>query len=246
MGGALVLQLALPVWLSDEASFDSFVSTNNKQLVPFLSAFITENKQSAIPFCVLHASAGNGKSHLLYSACHLASTNNLSHAYFDMAALVNFPSSVLQGAEDKDLICIDNIDAIKDDMNWQITLFDLMNKVLEGRYIGDSAKIQSKILITSNFAPSAIGLTLPDLVSRLNWGTVFKVKSLDDKVLKGVISQKLAAKGLEPSNEVLAFLITRLSRDVKELVKVIETLDKKSLEAKRKLTIPFVKQVLDI
>lgn len=163
-----------------------------------------------------------------------------------MQTIHTFPVSIIQGAENKDLICIDNIQVIKDDLNWQIAIFDLLNKVIEQNQTQSSHQVQTRVILTATHAPSSIGLSLPDLVSRLNWGTVFKLEELSDEKLKMVIRQKVSEKGLEASDEVLNFIVTRLSRSLPELLETIKLLDLKSLESKRKLTIPFIKEVLKI
>jgi DnaA family protein len=244
------VQLALPVWFSEDQSFESFVADGNEVVIKFLTHFICGKSQgltnSHIPFCLLHSLHGAGKSHLLYASCQYASENNASHAYFDLKMLQQFPASVILDAQQKDLICIDNIHIIKDDLTWQIAIFDLLNKVIEKNQTIENPSHHCKVLITASQSPTSIGLTLSDLVSRLSWGTVFKLDPLNDEKSKLVIRHKLSEKGLEASDDVLNFLVTRLSRNITKQIDTINLLDRKSLESKRKLTIPFVKQVLNL
>lgn len=244
------MQLALPVWFAEDQSFDSFVWDGNEIVRDFLKHFILgykeENSGVAMPFCVLHSVHSAGKSHLLYATCQFASENSYTHAYFDLKLLNQFPASVILNAQEKDLICIDNIDVVKDDITWQIAIFDLLNKVIEKNQSIDNAKYKCKVVISASYSPKTIGLSLPDLVSRLSWGTEFKLAPLDDNKSKLVLREKINQKGLDASDEVLNFLVTRHSRNINELVETINVLDRKSLESKRKLTVPFVKQVLKL
>lgn len=244
------MQLALPVWFSEDQSFDSFIADDNALVVEFLTSFINGDQEglstNSIPFCLLHSLQSAGKSHLLYASCQYASENNSSHAYFDLKMLHQFPASVILEAQQKDLICIDNIHVVKDDLTWQIAIFDLLNKVIEKNQSIANPEHYCKVIISATHSPASIGLSLPDLVSRLSWGTVFKLAPLNDDKSKLFMRQKLAGKGLEASDEVVNFLVTRLSRNMAKQIEIINLLDRKSLESKRKLTVPFVKQVLNI
>ena len=249
MARAVGLQLALPVWLSEEDSFDSFVSEDNDLLLPYLKQFIDDSipheNQSTVPFCFIHALARGGKSHLLYASCHYANDRSVSHAYFDMQTIKQFPVSIILNAEAKDIICFDNLHVIRHDINWQIAIFDLLNKVIEQNQ-ANASNSRTKVILTADTAPNQVGFTLPDLVSRLNWGMVFQIAALSDATNSQIIRERFEKRGLVINDELVNFLINRVNRDIGELLKLVDILDQRSLEAQRKLTIPFVKQVLDL
>jgi DnaA family protein len=102
------------------------------------------------------------------------------------------------------------------------------------------------MIIAANAAPSAVGFELPDLVSRLTWGTVFQLANRSDEDLGNIIQFRLENRGLETTSESIKFLLTRVDRDLGNLMMIVNELDKKSLQAKRKLTIPFMKQALGL
>ena len=94
--------------------------------------------------------------------------------------------------------------------------------------------------------PTELPLALPDLVSRLAWGPVFALPPLDDERRQELLVQRAALRGLSMPREVASYLISRAPRGATELVILLEKLDKASLEAQRKLSIPFVKATLGL
>ena len=100
--------------------------------------------------------------------------------------------------------------------------------------------------MASSDIPTKLNLTLPDLVSRLDWGVSFQTKALcdDDKVKALQMRAKL--RGLTLSNEAGKFLISRLTRDIRSLIHALDRLDKASIAMQRKLTIPFIKSILSL
>lgn len=100
--------------------------------------------------------------------------------------------------------------------------------------------------MAANASPLAVGFQLPDLVSRLTWGAVFQLASRSDESLCHIIQFRIEHRGLEASDDCIKFLLTRVDRELSNLMLIVDELDKKSLQAKRKLTIPFIKQALNL
>jgi DnaA family protein len=93
--------------------------------------------------------------------------------------------------------------------------------------------------------PDQSGFGLADLASRLGWGVTYSLKPLgEDDVLKALTS-RAAARGLELPEETAQFLLRRFPRDLSSLFVLLDALDVASLVEQRRLTIPFVKSVLD-
>lgn len=189
--------------------------------------------------CYLFGSLGTGKSHLLFACCHEAKLNGLQTVYLNMLELKEMPSEIINNVVDYDLICIDNLHEIAGNAAWERTIFDLINQALERKH-------QPKIIISAQASPLIVGFDLPDLVSRLTWGAVFQLAARSDDSLCLIIQFRLEHRGLEASEDCVKFLLTRVDRELSNLMLIVNELDKKSLQAKRKLTIPFIKQALDL
>jgi len=140
--------------------------------------------------------------------------------------------------EQLSLVCIDNIECIAGEAEWEMSIFNLYNRILEtGR---------TRLLITGDRPPRQLNLHLPDLASRLDWGQIYKLQPLgdEDKLLALQLRSKL--RGFELPEDVGRFLLKRLDREMRTLFMTLDQLDHASITAQRKLTIPFVKEILSL
>lgn len=233
------MQLSLPVSLSDDETFDSFLEVDNEFVASYMQAFCLRNNESKKALCYLFGASGLGKSHLLFACCHQATLNGLRTVYLNMLELKEMPSEVIGDIADYDVICIDNLHEIAGNQAWERTIFDLINQVLERTH-------QPRIIMSAQSSPLVDDFKLPDLVSRLTWGAVFQLASRSDDSLRRIIQFRIEHRGLEASEDCIKFLLTRVDRELSNLMLIVDELDKKSLQAKRKLTIPFIKQALNL
>ena len=179
---------------------------------------------------------GCGKSHLLQALCHATTAKGLAPVYLPMQELVALSPAILQGLEQQALIAIDDIQIIAGKAEWEEALFHLYNRVREeGQWL----------VVSANVAPAGLALSLPDLTSRLGWGPVFQLMPLTDTDKRAALLLRARRRGLEMGNEVVEYLLRRCPRDMDSLFNLLNQLDQASLAAKRKLTIPFVRQLLD-
>lgn len=234
---AMTSQLALPFASSQFHMFDNFVVGDNEELIERLrEVTLGETVDTAITFVT--AESGNGKTHLLNACCNLAKDNNTTAAYVDLDSADTLKPEMMEGLEQYHLICIDNIDAILLDREWEVAIFDLINRVLEMGF--------GHIVMTAQKMPKLMSFRLPDLASRLVWGQCMSIKPLQDEFRMALIKMMAHNAGLKLSDELANFLMTRLPRDLHSLTEAMRSLDESSLQAKRKLTIPFAKEVLGI
>lgn len=229
---AIRQQLALAVQLNDEATFDDFCWAGNallhQQLLPALA-------HPNARFLYIWGTAGSGKSHLLQACCHNASLLGRSTRYVPLALLQNWDPAVLDGMEDHALIAIDDINCIAGHPQWEEALFHLYNRITQQ---------QTTLLITASTPPLRLGLRLADLSSRLTSGLVMQLHELvdEDKII--TLQARAQKRGFELPLSVGHYLVTHYARSMHDLYTIFEYLDNASLVAQRKLTIPFVKEVL--
>lgn len=230
-------QLALPFASSQFQLFDNFIVGGNNELVERLQEITLGSvEDTAITFVT--ADSGNGKTHLLNACCNLAIDNNTAAAYIDLDSVETLQPQMMEGLEQFHLICVDNIDAILLDRDWEVAVFDLINRVLEMGF--------GHLIMTAQKMPKLMSFRLPDLASRLVWGQCMSIVPLNDSQRLDLIKSIAKNAGLKLPTDLANFLMTRLPRDLHSLSKAMQTLDEGSLQAKRKLTIPFAKEVLDI
>lgn len=231
-------QIPLPVSLADGETFSSFITGDNAQLVAHLQQCINAPSSDQTPLTFISGESGVGKSHLLFAVCHDASDANKQAQYVDLSESGSFEPSMLQGMEHVSVVCLDNIHAISEKQDWQEATFDLINRVIEAK--------TAQLIITADKAPAQLGFSLKDLNSRLVWGVSYQCHSLNDEQKIEALITRGKQRGFSLSPEVGRFLLTHVQRDMPALMQTLSTLDTLSLQEKRRLTIPFVKQVFDI
>lgn len=231
-----VAQLTLMVQLPDDETFESYKSEANIGIVSQLKSYIEQKQETPHGF-YLFGLTSTGKSHLLHASSTYAAKMGKSSVCLSCAELKKLPVEVLDGLEQIDLICLDDIHLIAGDTRWQQAIFDLYNRVLEQN---------NYLLISGDESAQQLGISLPDLVSRLTWGLTEQVKALDDEEKVAALQHRAIQRGLFISDEVVKFLLNRLSRDMGSLIHSLDVLDKASIQEQRKITIPFIKEVLSL
>jgi DnaA family protein len=227
------VQLPLHIGLRDSATFANFYPADNAQVLAQCQQCARLEGER---FVFIHGASGSGKSHLLQAACHAASEQGQPVVYLPLAQRAGFNVAMLEGLEHMGLLCLDDLDAIAGDAEWEEAMFHLYNRVRDA---------EAHLIVAANNHPAALAMQLPDLQSRLVWGLVFKLQSLDDEQLTAALQLRARGRGLELPGEVVAYLLKRCTRDMNTLFDLLEKLDRESLVAQRKLTIPFVRQFVE-
>lgn len=224
-------QLALAVQLRDEATLDNYLPTDAvAPLIPLLEGQAEPDGESVI---FLHGPADAGKSHLLQACCHRAAGPSL---YLPLAELGDYrPEAVLAEMESMAVVCLDDIDAIEGDADWELALFHFFNRA---RAAG------CRLLLSAKTSPRGLGIQLADLRSRLGWGLVYHLPGYDDAQKVALLEFRAARRGLQMPAEVARYIISRAPRGLGELLQLLDHLDRLSLAEQRALTVPFVKFAL--
>ncbi|HBV39889.1 MAG TPA: DnaA regulatory inactivator Hda [Erwinia sp.] len=228
-------QLSLPLYLPDDETFASFWPGDNPSLIAALQSALQQEHGSYLYFW---SREGGGRSHLLHAACAELSAHGEAVGYVPLDKRTWFVPEVLDGMEQLALICIDNIECIAGDEPWEMAIFDLYNRILEtGR---------TRLLITGDRPPRQLNLKLPDLASRLDWGQIYRLQPLSDEDKLQALQLRARLRGFELPEDVGRFLLKRLDREMRTLFMTLDKLDRASISAQRKLTIPFVKEALEL
>jgi DnaA family protein len=222
-------QFPLAFTMPQDSTFSEFISIPaNDLLLHELQQLATSDLQ----FCYLWGGKGTGKTHLLQ-----ALTNHVEGAiYFPVAQLLTYGPDCLLGLEVHPLIVFDDLQLLAGYFDWEEAFFTFFNLI---------QKVGGKLCVGSNLLPVDIPWKLQDLRSRLQLAAIFELSALPEKEL-GILFQRLAVKrGMFIGDEVLSFIMNRSPRSPEELLKILRTLDETSLAEQRRVTIPFVKGVMD-
>lgn len=224
-------QMALPLQLADHAVFASFLNDGNETLVAALEQMAYGHEASRYGGW-LWGSQATGKTHLLQAVCAAAGDRA---AYVPMSLLHEAGPAILEGLTRRDLICIDDIDFVAGEVAWETGLFSLCNQALD---------TESELLVSASSAPRESKFQLADLRSRLTRLPAFHVATLSEEARVAALQLRSRHRGLELPGDTARYLLKRSRRDMASLYEVLDRLDREALRAKRRLTIPFVRGVL--
>lgn len=183
----------------------------------------------------LSGMAGCGKSHLLMAACAEASGQGRRPAYLRLSGVPGRVEQALAGHEDADLVCLDDLDAVAGQREDEIALFDFHNR---------SRSTGATLIYAARGSPGQLDLSLPDLRSRLAQCAQAPLAALDDSGRRRVLQQRGQRRGLELDAAVLDYLFNRVGRDLVTLTALLDRLDRESLAAQRRITVPFLRAML--
>ncbi len=226
-------QLPLGFRLRDDATFASFLPAGNELVVHAvfnLARGIGDN------YLYIYGSTGSGRSHLLQAICHAAPEFNQTSFYVPLHSAQD-TADLFAGLENLNLICIDDVQNIAGHAELEEQLFHLFNRVRANN---------NRLIITGDVPPINLAIKLPDLKSRLCWGTIYHLQTLNDEQKLSALQLRAKVRGLDLDPQVGKFLLRRCPRDMTQLFSTLEELDQASLTQQRRLTIPFVKEVLGV
>ena len=224
-------QLSLAVQLDDFAVFESFFPARNQEIYQLLSEL--DGSSDRFDGFWLWGETASGKSHLLQAV----SDNMVNNCvYIPMKELISHDPHVIQDLSSRNVVCIDDIDLCAGKREWELAIFNLCNQLLD-RKLSLVASSSSKVFNS--------GFILNDLQSRLSILPSYKIQHLNDEESKNALRLRAKFRGIEISDEVLDYILKRVNRDMTSLYEILDLLDNASLIAKRKLSIPFVKEVIN-
>jgi DnaA family protein len=221
-------QLPLALTLADHASFDTFVAGANATAIEHVRALA----QGAAETVWLWGGAGVGKSHLLQAACRAATAEGRRAMY---VALPAASPAILADLEHVDLLAIDDVHAVGGDVAWEQALFVILN----------AYSSRSGALLLGASAPAAqSGFKLADLASRGAGAVTYRLAPLDDAERAVALQLHAAARGLTLDAAAADYLLKRVTRDMAALSAWLARLDRASLTEQRRLTIPFIRDLV--
>jgi DnaA family protein len=227
-------QLTLALYHNPRADFASYHAGLNAEA---LAAMVRWADETVPWYVYLWGGPAVGKSHLLQAALRLAGNAERSTMYVPLSEVAAHGPQVLEGLEVIDVLCIDDLDVIAGQREWEIALFAFFNRLhAAGRALAVAARQ----------APAALPLVLPDLASRLSSGLIYQLRELEDADKQAALQAAATRRGIAMPDAVAAYLMRRLPRDMRALLEALELLDTASLSAGRQLTVPFVRATLKL
>ena len=178
-------------------------------------------------FVFLWGPSGSGKTHLLRAFAEAAAT-------VGRAAYVQAANADWAGTGDLAAVAVDDVSRL--DGTGEIALFDLCNR-LRG---------SAGALAASSGAPPARLALRADLRSRLASGIVLQLHPLSDADKAAALHAHAAARGIALDAELIRYFLTHFDRDMGTQIAVLDALDRYSLQRKRPITLPLLKEALSL
>lgn len=231
----LVSQITLGFAVDSEARFENFVSGTNSDTLYELQEFVSDSSPGLI---YLWGSKGSGCSHLLQAATHESRSLNGTAVYLLAEDLLDSPTKVLDNLQGLELVCIDNFDKIAGNSEWETALFHLYNRLMAQN---------AKLVVAAESSPRSLDIKLSDLKTRLQSGLTLRLDPLNDYEKMEVLQFRAQLRGMELPEKVAHYILSHSSREMVFLIDLLDKLDTEGVRVKKqKLTIPFVKDVLEV
>jgi len=225
-------QLAFPLSVDDKASFDNFWPGRNEELLAALDACALHREPPLIYF---YGKRASGKSHLLYAAMRQANKQKTNTSFLPLSDDYITPA-MLDLVDVSQLVCVDDIHAWAGIRDYERALFSLFERIKSSG---------GRLIISAKSAVADHAWEIPDLRSRLASGLIYPLWGLDESEQLAMLAFRARHKGLEIGEEVLKFILRRRTRDTGELVELLDAIDRSAMIEKRRVTIPFLKQLFD-
>lgn len=225
-------QLPLAMRLRERAVFDSFVAGANLQAVEQLRA-LARGASAGVYW--LSGAQGVGKTHLLQATCAMARSAGADTAYLPLSQLVALGPETLEGWRSSRVVALDDLAAIAGRRDWEQGLFRLYREAEERG---------AALLASAAAPPLLLNFSLPDLASRFAAATLLPLRPLDESEQRQALRLRARARGLELPEETALYLQRRFRRDLATLYELLDAIDEAALQAQRRLTVPFIRQVL--
>jgi DnaA family protein len=224
-------QLPLGVRLPDRAVFASFLPARNGQAVEHARQVANAEVAGTTWLCGL---GGAGKSHLLQAVCAQASTT-MRAGYVPLAELGQLGVGVLEGLRQLECLCLDDVDGVVGQLEWERAIFGVLREIEESG---------GRLVVSAEAPPALLKWALPDLGSRFSASAIFQLRVLDEVEQQAALQLRARLRGFDLPEETSRWLQRRFPRDMRKLYELLDTLDEAALVAQRRLTVPFIREVL--
>ena len=223
-------QLTFPWNKVNKSSLEGFfTSRENSHLLSLLkdSDFLDD--------LFIYGTKESGKTFLLQAMCNSYSSMSKSSLYIPLKKVMNYGVEIFESLETIDLICVDGIEDVISKIEWEKAIFNLINKALISG---------SRIILTSSKDLKSLNFLLPDLESRIRKIQSYELHPINDKDIFDALKYISKLTSINLGDKEAKYLVTYSQRNISNLVQILESLDQLSMEMKRKITIPLIKEII--
>ena len=229
-------QLIFPFQINQKASFENFFcSPNNAKLISRLSDIVISKNADEL---IINGAEGSGKSFLMQAICNELSSSGKQFAFMPMNKAINMGVEIFQNLASLDAVCIDDLQLILSKEEWETALFHLINECQQSN---------CSLVLSFGGTQSLEGSTqLPDLLSRIKRMEYMTLQAVQDEFLNQALDFVSQQLDINLEKAELEFLLKHQTREFSLLVDNLIALDKQAASLKRKITIPLIKETLNL
>ena len=229
-------QLIFPFQINQKASFENFFcSSDNRYLITILSDFVSSNDVHEL---IISGEKGAGKSFLIQAICNELSSNGKKFGFIPMNKAINMGIEIFQDLASLDVVCVDDLQFILANGDWEKALFNLINECQQTSC--------SLILSLGGIKPLEAVTQLPDLLSRIKRMEFMTLQAVQNEQLKQALNFVSVKLGINIETAELDFLLKHQTRKFSLLVENLHLLDQQAASLKRRITIPLIKETLKL
>ena len=219
-------QLLLEISPDFTPTLDNFVAGRNAEVLQVLNESAAGAQSER--FIYLWGEPSSGKTHLLHAFVEAVSLRGLKSVYVQCGVVL--PDDL----EGYDAVALDDVGRLGGE--GQVALFNLYNRLREAR---------GRLLTSGPCAPAQLPMR-PDVVTRLGWGLVYQIHGLSDDEKAQALHAHAASRGFRLGAGVAEYLLRHWRRDLPSLLGALDALDRYSLETKRPITVPLLRETLQL
>ncbi|MDD5031233.1 MAG: DnaA regulatory inactivator Hda, partial [Rhodoferax sp.] len=222
-------QLVLDMGLTTGPTLDNYLAGPNAQALAHLRLWLGQGRAARSPLpTYLWGEPGCGKTHLLGAVRAALAQVEQSVGWLDAGS-----ADDLAFDADWAAVLLDDVHA-----------FDVAQQQLAFNWFVNAQTQQIAVLAAGSLPPADLKLR-DDLRTRLGWGHVFALQALGEAQRRSVLRQQASVRGVDLSDEVVDFMLTRFSRDLGSLMELLDLMDGYALQTQRAITIPLIKTMMD-
>ena len=229
-------QLIFPFQVNQKASFASFFcSPDNAALMSRLTDLVASKNADEL---IINGAEGSGKSFLMQAICNELSSSGKQFAFIPMNKAINMGVEIFQNLASLNSVCIDDLQLILSMEEWETALFNLINECQQSN---------CSLILSFGGNQSLEDITqLPDLLSRIKRMEFMKLQAVQDEFLNQALDFVSQQLDINLEKAELEFLLKHQTREFSLLVDNLMVLDKQAASLKRKITIPLIKETLNL